>query len=263
MSLHASTRDRPCPGASGRPQAGPEGKRGTEDHGKRAGASAPSRITSSNVETTARANASTATPPISRPSSLAAPSCRRARAPAHCHCSDDGIPPRPGSVPVASPARGPPRQPVRLQQFMHFEVETPVEQERGLPEGHLERRVGRVQRAPREESTRPRPPAPRAPRRAALRSRRRRASRARAAPRGRERPRGRAPRAGFAAGRRELSREALDAGARDEVVQGPLVAPKPGHQVADTKDGRRQQTRELAKHGAAERERTSVREPPR
>ena len=56
----------PCPGASGRSRAGPEGKRGTDDHGKRSGASTPSRITSSNVETTARANTSTAIPPISR-----------------------------------------------------------------------------------------------------------------------------------------------------------------------------------------------------
>src|SRR6185295_12120811 len=45
-------------------------------------------------------------------------------------------------------------QPVRLKQFMDFEVEAPVEQERGLPEGRLERRVGQIQRASFEESTR-------------------------------------------------------------------------------------------------------------
>ena len=37
---------------------------------------------------------------------------------------------------------------------MDFEVEAPVEQERGLPEGRLERRVGQIQRASFEESTR-------------------------------------------------------------------------------------------------------------
>ena len=41
---------------------------------------------------------------------------------------------------------------------MHFEVEAPVEQERGLAERHLERRGHQVQRAPLEESTRSRRP---------------------------------------------------------------------------------------------------------
>ena len=157
--LTRPSRDRPLARRLRSLSAGPDGKQGTEDHGKRAGASTPSRITSSSIETTARANASTAIPPISRASSLAAPSCRRARAPraiaiAQMMESHRDLDQSLQRLPLAARRA----QPVRLQQFMHFEVEASVEQERGLLEGHLERRAGRVQRAPREESARSRRP---------------------------------------------------------------------------------------------------------
>ena len=180
------------------------GKRGTEDHGKRAGASSPSRITSSKSR-----------PPPARTHrgrSLqylhpAASPLRRGGAPArphYCHCTGDGIRPRSGSAPAASAARRRPRAASRLQQFVHLEVEASVEEERGSARGPPRAPRRRVEQALREESHALAPPARASS--AVLGPLRRRARAPRARPRRvrRQRRRGPASRVvpDFAGGRR-------------------------------------------------------------
>jgi hypothetical protein len=190
MPLHTGPESGLARGRLGPGGSGPAGKRGTEDHEKRVGASTPSRITSSNVETTARANASSATPSMWRSSSLAAPSCRQGAARPRIAIAQMMQSHRNLDQPCKVSRSRPPHAASTVPAIHGLRNRAPVEQERGLPESDVEgASAASSGRAPRRGDALA-PPAPRAPPRAVPRSRRGERGELRAAPHGRGRPRG-------------------------------------------------------------------------